>query len=336
MSLLRPLADSDRPSRSVGRAQPCADDPTVSVIVSCYSDARWNSLVHAIESVLAQSKPPLELLVVVDHEPRLRERLLSSFSDLPALQVLENRGRRGLSDARNTGVSRARGDVIAFLDDDASAERDWLEGLTSHYEDPRVIAVGGAVSPRWLAHRPSWFPPEFNWVIGCSYRGLPEQTESVRNLIGANMSFRREVFERLGGFRTDIGRIGTKPVGCEETEFCLRVQNAWPQGSIVYEPGATVVHEVTAHRGSWTYFFRRCYAEGLSKAVVARVAGGQRALSAERHYASRTLPSGFVQALRAAVTGFDPAAVGRAAAIVAGLATTTAGYIRGTALSARG
>src|SRR5439155_54307 len=77
--------------------------------------------------------------------------------------------------------------------------------------------------------RPTWHPPEFGWVVGCSYRGLPVEPAPVRNLIGCNMSMRRELFDAVGGFTHGIGRIGTIPLGCEETEWCIRVRQRFPE-----------------------------------------------------------------------------------------------------------
>ena len=87
------------------------------------------------------------------------------------------------------------------------------------------------------------------------------------------MSFRREIFEAVGAFTHGIGRVGKRPVGCEETEFCIRAQTRFPEGVILYEPTARVRHRVPAARADWAYFRARCYAEGLSKALVTQVAG---------------------------------------------------------------
>lgn len=122
--------------------------------------------------------------------------------------AVENIESRGLSGARNSGVAVATGAIVAFLDDDAVAEPDWLERLAAHYADPNVIGVGGSVKTDWLHGRPRCFPREFDWVVGCSYRGLPEATSRVRNPIGANMSFRAEVLHRTGGFTSGRDRQG--------------------------------------------------------------------------------------------------------------------------------
>jgi glycosyltransferase involved in cell wall biosynthesis len=266
--------------------------PSISVVICAYADGRWENLVHAVESTRAQAAPPLETIVVIDHNPRLLERASQLAEDGNRVRVLANAELPGLSGARNTGADAAAGEVVAFLDDDAFADTEWLEQLGRHYADPQVLGVGGSVEPVWLAGRPRSFPPEFDWVVGCTYRGHRETTGPVRNLIGANMSFRRHVFRDIGGFRSDIGRVGTRPVGCEETEFCIRSARRWPESMIVFEPAARVWHTVPAVRGGWSYFLDRCYSEGLSKAIVRRVAGSPRGLSSERRYVLRALPGG--------------------------------------------
>src|SRR6185312_14990091 len=114
---------------------------------------------------------------------------------------------------------------------------------------------------------------------------------------------------------------------CEETELCLRIQAERPRARVVYDPGAVVTHRVPAARGRFRYFVARCWGEGLSKAVVARLAGAERGLAAERRHALRTLPAGLLAAGRDGTPR-------RAGAIVAGLAITTAGYLRGRAARA--
>jgi glucosyl-dolichyl phosphate glucuronosyltransferase len=298
-----------------------------SVIICAYTDARWDQLVQAVESVRSQTVAAREIIVVIDHNPALLERTRSQIS---GVTVLENGSARGLSGARNTGISAAGGEILAFMDEDAVAEAEWLERLGAAYADPRVVGVGGAIVPLWVRGRPSWFPEEFDWVVGCTYRGMPTAPAPVRNLIGCNMSFRRRVFEAIGGFRSGIGRIGTRPVGDEETEFCIRASQRWTQGIMLYEPQARVHHRVPEQRANWSYFRSRCYAEGLSKALISRLVGTRDGLASERTYTFRTLPQGVVQGLADAALGRDARGVVRASAIVFGLAVTTAGYLATT------
>jgi glucosyl-dolichyl phosphate glucuronosyltransferase len=293
-----------------------------SVVICAYTDKRWDDLVAAVESVRVQTHAPEEVIVVIDHNPSLAERV---WREIPHVTCVENHGRQGLSDARNSGLAVARGDVVAFLDDDAEAEPQWLSLLAESYADPAVVAVGGFAEPDWAEGRPSWFPREFDWVVGCTYRGMPEVASPVRNLIGCNMSFRREIFADLGGFTAGIGRLGTRPVGCEETELCIRIAQRRPGSVILFDPRALVHHHVPGSRGTWAYFRSRCYAEGLSKAAVAALVGAGEGLASERAYTTRTLPRGVVNGIAAGVRG-EAGGFGRAAAIVAGVSLATVGY----------
>lgn len=304
--------------------------PTFSVVICAYTKRRWADLQAAVRSIQAQTAPPHELIVVIDHNPALYDRALRELPGGPVPQcVIENRQERGLSGARNSGIAAAAGDIVAFMDEDATAAEDWLEQLGRHYAAADVMGVGGAIEPVWQAGRPSWFPEEFNWVVGCTYRGMPQVTAPVRNLIGCNMSFRREVLLTTGGFRHGMGRIGTLPVGCEETELCIRAQQRWSERKLLYVPQARVQHRVPAERARWRYFFSRCFAEGISKSQVASFVGAKDGLSNERVYTRQTLPQGVLRGLRHLVMNRDIGGAGRVVAIVAGLVMATAGYIYG-------
>jgi glucosyl-dolichyl phosphate glucuronosyltransferase len=312
------------------RAAPVA--PDVSVIICTYTAARWDDLVAAVESVRRQTISPLEIIVVIDHNEELLGRVQAH---MPDVVVVENREARGSSGARNSGVAAARGEIVAFLDDDATAAPDWLQRLTEGLADPQVLGVGGFTTPVWPTHRPYWFPEEFDWVVGCTHRGMREARGPVRNLILANMCFRREVFEVIGGFRSEIGPLGASLTGayrCEDTEFCIRAQLHWPSKIWLYEPRAVVHHRVPASRARWDYFLPRCYAEGLSKARVTRLVGPAAGLASERTYTLRTLPCGVIQGIGDALFRGDITGFARAGAIVAGLMITLSGYL-GTTLS---
>src|SRR5205823_13368225 len=139
----------------------------------------------------------------------------------------------------------------------------------------RVVGTGGFAEAAWDGGRPPWFPPEFDWVVGCSYVGLPTTRALVRNPIGSTMSFRRAAVLEAGGFRSEIGRVGRSPVGGEETELCIRIGRARPDARIVFVPTARVRHRVPAARATWRYFTSRCYQEGRSKALISRLVGSQ-------------------------------------------------------------
>jgi GT2 family glycosyltransferase len=300
----------------------------ISIVICAYTEDRWLELLAAVESVRRQTLPAHEIILVIDHNPQLLVRTREQLRDC---QVVENRQPRGLSGARNSGVGIASGNVIAFMDEDATAAPDWLERLACFYDDDDMLGVGGSIEPLWLSGRPRWFPAEFDWVVGCTYRGLPETPAPVRNLIGCNMSFRREILESLGGFRNGIGRIGPLSVGGEddETELCIRLRQRWPSGELWYEPGARVQHRVPAHRAHWRYFRVRCFSEGLSKARVSRLVGADDGLSSERAYTLRTLPRGVLRGVADVIRRYDVAGLARSAVIMLGLALTACGYVYG-------
>lgn len=305
---------------------------SVSVVICAYTEERWQDLVDAIASLQNQTMAPREIIVVIDDNSSLFARASVHFHDLSGdlpITVVENRRQRGLSGARNTGIALATGSIIAFLDDDAMAAHNWVEQLTQGFADQTVLGVGGTIVPLWDQGRPGWFPKEFDWVIGCTYRGMPERATSVRNLIGANMAFRREIFDTLGGFLNGVGQVGKSMLRCDDTEFCIRVGQRWPQRHMLYLPPALVYHHVPVNRARWHYFRTRCYTEGLAKALVTNLVGTQDGLSSEWHYTLQTLPNGVLKGISSTMRTGDFSGLGQAFAITAGLALTTVGYLFG-------
>jgi hypothetical protein len=121
-------------------------------------------------------------------------------------------------------------------------------------------------------------------------------------------------------------------LGCEETEICIRSKMGAPGSRIVYEPAALVRHHVPASRGTVHYMLSRSWSEGISKAQVSQVVGHKRALGPERRYVRRILPRAVLAGIRDWSRG-DPGGLGRAAAVVAVVAVTSAGYFRGRHLA---
>lgn len=315
---------------SIMRASESSDEvlcqnSACSVIICAYTAERWDDTMRAVASVQAQQSAPHEIILVVDHNSELLARLAKA---LPGVRVVANTSEQGSSGARNTGVALATGDIVAFLDDDAVAQPGWLAALTAHYADAAVMGVGGRTTPGWATQRPRWWPPEFDWVIGCAYTG--REPGVVRNLHGGNDSFRRDMFTS-GGFPSQIARSATdrRPLSGEATEFCIRAGKTWPHRVFVYDDRAVITHRIPEAREKFSYFCSRCFSEGLSKSFVTTSVGVRDGLAIERRYTAVTLPLGVLRGLGRAIRG-DWAALLPAAAITIGLMCTAVGYVVGS------
>jgi len=300
--------------------------PTVSVVIAAFAMERWDDTKEAVASVRAQTVPVLETILVIDHNPALLDR---AERELEGVIVLPNAGNKGASGGRNSGVAASHGEVVAFLDDDAVASPTWLEGLLGHFANPDVVGVGGKLVPLWAGPCPRWFPNEFYWAVGASYRGMPEEATPVRNVWSGNMVIRRRAFDAIGGFREDFGKVGgrSRP---EDTDLCLRAAAAQPRGTWIYEPAGIAGHRVPLKRATIGFFLRRCINEGSGKAALAALNGARESTSAERHYTQRVLPKGVVRGLRDTVRG-DVSGGLRSIVIAAGFSFTAAGFLKGRA-----
>lgn len=268
---------------------------TVSVIMSTYSSERLRGVMKCIDSLIQQTLQPVEIILVMEPD----EELLKYYRDrVPSFIKLIVSGGCGLSNARNTGVKIAQGDIVAFIDDDAIADKHWLKNMVQNYNDRMVLGVGGIVKPLWEDERPSWFIEELSWIIGCSYKGLPKKKSIIRNPIGCNMSFLREVFDRVGYFYEEMGRYGKHLLSCEETEFSIRLGKI-PNSKIIYDPSAIVYHVISSKRKTLGYVFRRSYEEGYSKGLIKSRFQKNESLSVEYTYLRYVFKESVLPKLRA-------------------------------------
>jgi GT2 family glycosyltransferase len=245
-----------------------AEPPFASVVVCTQNRSRL--LAEACAAALAVDYPPERWeLVIVDN--RSTDDTLEVARDVAAahpgrVRVVEE-PEIGLSAARNRGIAEARGEVIAFLDDDAFPAAGWLRALTAALAEPGVLAAGGPVEPEFEGELPDWFRGRFLpyltvWDLG------PEPLALTYNEYprGANLAFRREAFERFGGFSPHLGRRGDSLRSCEEIELCLRLERAG--GGVRYVPEARVRHRVAAGRITEPWLIRRYGAQGRSEAII--------------------------------------------------------------------
>jgi cellulose synthase/poly-beta-1,6-N-acetylglucosamine synthase-like glycosyltransferase len=310
------------PRQGAGRSDELPNRPTVSVIICAYTEDRWWQLKKSVASAQAQTSPPIEVIVCIDHNEELLRKSEEYFGKgRPAgampLIVLANKYDGHLGAARNTAAEVASGEVLAFLDDDAAAAADWLELLIAPYDDERVGAVGGAPMPVFEASRPRWFPYEFNWVFGCAYRGLPLTRAPLGHLIGANMSARRSALREVGGFHSDHE---------DDMDMCHRIAHA--QHKVLYEPLAVVHHFVPATRTTWHYFWRKCYFANRGKVEVFANMREASNLGAELAFVTRTLTMGVLAEIRHVIRG-DLYGLARVSAMIAGIAIAGLGHLSG-------
>jgi len=289
----------------------------VTAVVCTHQMLRYPQLLACLESLHAQTRPPQEIIVVVDGCPEVAEALTGRGGPETVVALPEN---VGLSAARNAGVQRVSTEWVAFLDDDAIAEETWLERLQAACREMGTVGAGGWSAPLFDGSEPSWLPPELLWTVGCSYRGMPSVRTLIRNVFGGCALLRRDLFDLVGGFDVDLGRRGTGTDGGEEAEFCLRVTAADPAARFAHVPDAVIRHRVGEERARPRYVLARCYSDGKSKGVIAR-SRGLRALGAESSFLLRVVPSGIVACLR---TG----RVSTAAALLAGVAAASLGYLQ--------
>lgn len=299
------------------------DDLTVSVVICAYTFERLGDIAEAVASLEAQRRLPRQIILVIDNNEALFEKCRLDF---PQCLVLRNSEAKGHSGGRNTGLKAATSDIVAFIDDDAVPEPDWLQNSLPVFADEKALGTGAFLKPIWRGKRPAWFPEEFLWTVACTYRGA--QMGRVRNLIGAAMCFRKSVFTAVGSFDYRLGRDGSSlPISADETEFCMRAAHSVPGGYFCVPEGAVVAHKVHAIRLTWGYFLKRCYAEGISKGRMAAIGGSASDLSVERSYAVKVLGSGILHGLRDGLFKGDLGGLGRAGAIAAGFSTTAAGFV---------
>ena len=307
----------------------------MSVVICTHRLDRWAWLVAAVRSVERQTIPVDDIVVVVDGNPELAERVADQLGDSCTIVPREVCG--GLSEARNSGLAAVTAPFVAFFDDDAAAEADWLERLMEPMIDPDVLGVGGRSEPVWERGEPAWFPPELLWVVGCSYAGLPLEVSPVRNVFGGCAVYRRELFDRYGDFRSDFGRHQNDAAGCEETEFCLRVSGKDTHGRFVYQPRAVIFHHVPAGRATVRYVAKRSFADSRSKAFLvthAPHAVARRDLETEIRYARHVVARAFVAGLQRASRG-ELSGLAQSGVLALSMVTAACGLVAGFDMRSR-
>lgn len=245
----------------------------VSVVLCTHTLDRFEDLLEAAESVRTQTYDDVELVLVSDGNEAVTKQFQRDFGDAEDVVITALDENKGLLEARNHGAEAASGDVVAFVDDDAVADPEWVAQLVEAYERRDAIAAGGKMVPKWVAGKPDFLPEEFYWLIGVTHRGFGpggdrDAAGEVRNTFGSNISFRRDVFLELGGFDPEIGgRQGDANLQGGETELCARLREKYGQ-SVWYNPQAEVAHKVFEYRTDPKWLLDRAFWQGYSKRAM--------------------------------------------------------------------
>ena len=170
--------------------------------------------------------------------------------------------RQGKSNALNSAIVVAKGDVLAFADDDITVHPQWLYALAAPLVNGPWVGSGGRVLAQWQSAAPAWLDRE-SWMLDGPLvhfdRGL-EAGQLNETPVGTNMAFRKSLFERYGGFRTDLGPRPGNEIRNEDSEFARRLLQA---GELLYyEPSAIVYHPVPENRLTKGYFLAWWFSKG--------------------------------------------------------------------------
>jgi glycosyltransferase involved in cell wall biosynthesis len=235
----------------------------VTVIICTHN--RADMLPQALESLVQQTleKRLYEVIVVdnasSDDTPEVLRRLRQRHADCQI--VLTREDRVGLGYARNAGVKEARGTYVAFMDDDARAEKDWLRAALDCFEHvkPTPLVIGGPIFPLYGAPRPAWFKDEYEIR---TWGERPRFLRTGESFSGSNMIFQRGIIERYGGFDVQIGMKGSYLSLGEETVLLQKIRNNESSRALYYSPHLVMFHAVPAYKMTIGYQLARAFVSG--------------------------------------------------------------------------
>jgi GT2 family glycosyltransferase len=250
--------------------------PLLSVVITSYTLNRLRDIYSLLDSIKKQTYPNIEVIFVVERSRGLYKKVKEYCEEigLPKFKILWNEGVLGASAARNLGIKSAKGEIIAFVDDDAVLFSDWAENMIKAYKNDSIIGVTGPVYPLWEDPSMSWLPEEFHWLVSCTSWFKADKIVDVRNVWLENASFRREAFEVAGYLDTKLGprdglegfkkREFKEGIISEEIEFSLRVREKTGK-RIIYDPKVKIWHKARIDRLRWKFIIRWSFWMGTSK-----------------------------------------------------------------------
>jgi len=241
---------------------------TATVVICTHN--RADLVAQSVEAALGETHAAGGDVVVVDNASTdgTPEVLRTLAARLPGAFRVVAEPQLGLSVARNRGLAEARGDVVAYLDDDAVPRPGWLAALLQPYRDPTIVAVGGRIVLRFPGNPPPWLSREIHSALSAFDLGpTPRRVRygEATYPFGANISFRVATARAAGGFSARVGPLGRHQLVHDETDLCYRLEHAG--GTVWYAPDAVVDHHVLPERLTPHWMLRRHWTGGQSAAV---------------------------------------------------------------------
>jgi len=234
----------------------------VSVIVCTYNRAgSMGRVLDSFRRLVVPEGTRWELLLVDNNSKDQTKDVIDAFvarSGVPARYLFEEK--QGLSHARNRGILAARGEIIAFTDDDVSVDPKWLANIIRGFEQTDASCVGGKILPVWEKRPPRWLQGELRAILALLDLGNERIRLNAPTIWGANMIVRSSMFGKYGLFDPTLGNSGGKLYGGEETQFLSRLLEGGER--VYYIPEILVHHYIPATRTRKAYFRRWFYDKG--------------------------------------------------------------------------
>lgn len=244
-------------------------EPTIAVILCTFK--RYDLALNCLRFLSNQTYPRMNYKIcVVDNTPiSLREQYdwVSLGADIFVTEDLP-----GLSRARNRGISNSKSDYVVFVDDDAEVTNTWLSKIVETFQyNSQALAVGGKVLAKYSSEKPAWLTKKLEEFLSCIDWGTG--TFPIQNhqwIVGANMAFKRSVFDKYGFFNVSLGRIGHSTLLSNEETHLLGLL---PENSIFYCNDALVYHLIPDDRLSQSWFRKRTYWQAVSDLLAGKKDG---------------------------------------------------------------
>ncbi|MFW6047276.1 MAG: glycosyltransferase family A protein [Candidatus Woesearchaeota archaeon] len=232
----------------------------VSVLIPTYKP---RYLENTLEALSNQTEKDFEVVVVENGiKSKEAEQALRKFSSLLDTKYLFE-SRPGVNLARNIGCQNSFGEVIALTDDDCLPNSDWISEIKkAHISYPSAGVIGGKVNLNFIENKPNWLQGVFrNYLAELNLGEVVHKIEDYEYLVGANFTFRRDVFDSVGGFDIRTGLVGDSLMANDEFTFLDRSKEKFSPGAI-YVPEIVVTHKIPKDRTTTDYFLSKAYNQG--------------------------------------------------------------------------